>query len=172
MQTFVETKRFILREIEEEDAQGFFDLDANPAVHKYLRNNPVTSLEQSKVMIKHVRKQYQENGIGRWAIIDKITNDFVGWTGLKLENNTVLNIQNYYDLGYRLKQEYWGKGIATETAIASLKYGFEQMGLSEIYAVAHTQNIASNAILQKLGFQLLRTFEDYDAVQNWYRIEK
>lgn len=56
---------------------------------------------------------------------------------------------NYYDLGYRLKKKFWVRGIATETAFASLEYGFKTMNLSEIYAGAHIDNIASNKVIQK-----------------------
>lgn len=170
MQTFIETNRFLLREIIEEDAQDLFELDNNPAVHKYLGNNPLTKLEEVQKMIQHIRQQYQENGIGRWAIIDKKTKDFIGWSGLKYEYTQLNNLGNYYDLGYRLKQQYWGKGIATETAKASLAYGFEQLKLTEIYAAAHVDNIASNTILKKLGMDCLETF-DYDGnLCNWYWI--
>ena len=54
-------------------------------------------------MISFIRAQYVKNGIGRWAIIDKNTEDFIGWTGLKYEQNLRKEF-NYYDLGYRLKK--------------------------------------------------------------------
>lgn len=171
MKIFIETERLLLREIIEEDAQGFYELDSDPEVHKYLGNKPVKNIEQSRDIIKHVRKQYVENGIGRWAIIDKATKEFIGWSGLKYEKNLRENI-NYYDLGYRLKRKFWGKGIATETAIESLKYGFDQLNIKEICAAAHTENVASNKILTNIGFEFIETFEFDGAIHNWYKLEK
>ena len=123
MKVFTETERFILREIVEEDVLGFFELDADPEVHKYIGNHPVGSVEECQKIIAHVRNQYIEYGMGRWAIIDKTNNDFLGWTGIKYE--TGIRKQPYYDLGYRIIRKHWGKGIATETAFASLEYGFK-----------------------------------------------
>ena len=78
----------------------------------------------------------------------------------------------YYDLGYRLKRKFWGKGIATEASLLSLQYGFRSLGLTEIYAGAHVENSASNRVLQKAGLQYLETFEYDNAPHNWYRIGK
>lgn len=170
MKTFIETNRFILREIIESDAQDFFELDSNPEVHKYLGNNPVTTIEQSLNAIKGIRKQYVENGIGRWAVVDKVTGELVGWSGLKYEEG--IRAYGYYDLGYRLKEQHWGKGIATETAKASLKYGFENLGYNQISAAAHVENIGSNAVLKKVGFKLLEQFNFDNEDHNWYSITK
>jgi len=171
MKVFIETERLLLREIIEADAQGLYELDSDPEVHKYLGNKPVQNIETSRDIIKHIRKQYEENGIGRWAIIEKATNEFIGWTGLKYEKNIRAN-QHYYDLGYRIKRKYWGKGIATETAVESLKYGFNQLNIREICAAAHRENAASNKILTNLGFKFLETFEYDGAIHNWYELKK
>ncbi|MDV7390491.1 GNAT family N-acetyltransferase, partial [Arthrospira platensis SPKY1] len=80
---FAETERLILREIMPSDIDGMFKLDSDPEVHKYLGNKPVTDRKQIINVINFIRKQYIDNGIGRWAIVDKKTNDFIGWTGLK-----------------------------------------------------------------------------------------
>ena len=56
-----------------------------------------------------IRQQYIDNGIDRWAIINKETNDFIGWTGLKFVTETTNNHINFYDLGYRLIEKYWAK---------------------------------------------------------------
>ncbi|XLS30372.1 GNAT family N-acetyltransferase [Flavobacteriaceae bacterium M23B6Z8] len=167
----IETKRFFLRELQMSDAEGMFALDSDPEVHTYLGNNPIQTLEEAKKIIISIQKQYDDFGIGRWAIIDKKTHDFVGWTGLKYEQK-LREVFNYYDLGYRLRKEYWGKGIATETAEASLAYGFEQLHLSKICAGADKNNKASNRILTKLGLQKKGTFTYESTVCNWYELTK
>jgi len=169
MKKFIETERLILREIDERDVQGIFELDSDPEVHRYLGNKPIASIEESESIIEYIMNQYKVNGIGRWAVIEKATNEFIGWAGLKYEKE-VRKEMNYYDLGYRLKRKFWGKGIATEAAIESLKYGFNSMGLEEIYAGAHINNIASNKILRKLGFRFLETFEYDGSPHHWYKI--
>ena len=171
MNTIIETKRLLLREILESDAQDLFELDADPEVHKYLGNKPVKTMDETVNMIKHIHRQYRELGIGRWAVIEKNSNEFVGWSGLKYETS-FRNEFPYYDLGYRLKKKFWGKGIATETARECITYGFEKLGLIELFAAAQIANEASNKILQKVGFQCLETF-DYDGAPcYWYRLKK
>jgi len=150
MKIHIETKRLIIRDLEEFDAKGIFDLDSNPEVHEFLGKKPIKTIKEAEEVINFIRKQYVDNGIGRWAIIDKKTNDFIGWTGLKYEQKLRENM-SYYDLGYRLRKKYWGKGIATETAIESLKYGFSKVNLREICAAADVNNLASNKILIKIG---------------------
>jgi ribosomal-protein-alanine N-acetyltransferase len=79
---------------------------------------------------------------------------------------------NYYDLGYRLRNKYWGHGIATETAIASLKYGFEKLNLKAIGAAAEVNHTASNKILKKIGLKFIETFDYEGVTHNWYNLSK
>lgn len=172
MEIFIETERLIIREILPTDENGFFELDSNPNVHKYLGNNPVQNIDQIRSVIKNIRQQYTDNAIGRWAIIDKNTNDFIGWTGLKLVTDTTNNHINFYDLGYRLIEKYWGKGIATESTIATIQFAFNTLNLVEIYGMCDTGNIASKNVLEKTGLKHIDTF-DFDGIEhNWFRITK
>lgn len=172
MNIFIETDRLTIRPLLPEDAEGIFELDSDPEVHQYLGNNPIKTIEQSAEAIQFIRQQYLDNGIGRWAVIEKVTNKFAGWTGLKLMKETVNNHNNYYDLGYRFIKKYWGKGYATETAIASLAYGFDELKLQEIFAMADVQNAGSNAVLQKAGLRFIEVFHDDGIPHNWYRITR
>ncbi len=171
MMIFAETDRLLLREILLTDVDGIFELDSDPDVHTYLGNKPLKNRAQALEVIKYIRQQYVENGIGRWAMIDKKTNAFMGWTGLKLENKPTNNYINYYDLGYRMIKKYWGKGYATESAEASLTYGFQMLKLKDIYAAAHIENRGSNNVLKKVGMQHSGTFLYDNALHNWYHLD-
>jgi RimJ/RimL family protein N-acetyltransferase len=166
----LETPRLILRPVKIEDTKDFFELDSNPNVHKFLGNQPVKTIEQSQEIITTILKQYEEFGMGRLAIIKKDTQDFIGWSGIKYEQN-VRKEFNYYDLGYRLKEQFWGKGFATEAALASLDYGFNKLKLKEICAAAEANHIASNTILKKIGMQPSGTFKFDGELCNWYMIK-
>ncbi|WP_282044100.1 GNAT family N-acetyltransferase [Winogradskyella flava] len=165
--TPIETQRLILRSINLNDAQDFFEMDSNPNVHRYLGNNPVTSIEQSKAWIRDILEQYKNYSIGRLAMIKKDTGEFIGWSGLKFERELRQEF-NYYDLGYRLKEDFWRKGYATEAALASLDYGFKDLKLKEICAAADVNNLASNYILQKIGMQSSGNFTYDNSLCNWY----
>jgi RimJ/RimL family protein N-acetyltransferase/GNAT superfamily N-acetyltransferase len=172
IKVFAETERLLLREILPSDVDAMFELDSDPEVHKYLGNNPVTNKEQIVDVIHFIRQQYIDNGIGRWAVIDKRTNAFIGWTGLKFVTELTNGRKNYYDLGYRLIRKFWGQGIATETALISLDYAFNKLKIDEVYAAASCENLASNKILQKVGMSFIETFYYEDIKCNWYKIEK
>lgn len=166
----IETERLYLREVIATDVVGLFELDSNPAVHTYLGNNPVTKIEESKAYIAFLKQQYSENGIGRWAVIDKLTGEFIGWSGIKLIQEPMNNHLNFYEIGYRLKEQYWGKGIATETTVALIKYAFENLNTEKVYAICHIENKGSKNVLLKSGFTLLETFDYEGTEHNWFEI--
>lgn len=172
MKIFAETDRLILRELLPSDAEGMYALDADPEVHRYLGHQPIEDRQQAMAAIQNVRRQYEEEGVGRWAMEEKATGSLVGWTGLKLVKTPMNGYVNYHDLGYRLRREYWGRGLAIESAWPALAYGFEQLGLATIYAAAHVDNIGSNRVLQKLGFQRKNAFYYQDLPCHWYAITR
>ena len=171
MNLYLETERLIMRDIEESDLHGMFELDSDPEVHQFLGNNPITTLDQAAESINYIRTQYKQNGIGRCAVVEKSTNEFVGWSGIKLED-IVRPEFKYYDLGYRLKKKFWGKGYASESALASMKYGFNELNLPEICGAADVNNVASNKILTKAGLEWKDTFYFENEKHNWYTIKQ
>jgi RimJ/RimL family protein N-acetyltransferase len=166
----LETERFWIRTLSENDVDGMFELDSNPNVHTYLGNKPIQTIEEAAQYVKLIQQQYESFGIGRWAIIDKANGDFVGWTGFKFITEPINNHVNFYDLGYRLIERYWGKGVATETARACLSYGFEKLNLTEVYGMCHIDNKASKNVLQKCGLQLIEEFEYKEMPCYWLKI--
>ncbi len=172
MTVVFETPRFIARQLELSDREDMFRLDSDPDVHQYLGNNPIQSIEQADAIIRSIQDQYARLGVGRLAIIDKTTHEFIGWTGLKKLETPYNNQVNVYDLGYRLLKKHWGKGVATETALGSLAYGFNQLQLDKITAMTDCANKGSNQVLTKVGMQLMETFMLDGVLHNWYELEK
>lgn len=175
MKFYLETERLILRDLLVTDLEGMFELDSSPLVHQYLGNNPIKTKQQAKEAIQFIRKQYEEFGIGRFAAIEKSSGDFIGWSGLKLnagEKEELNGFQNFIDIGYRFIPRYWGKGYATESSLATLRYGFETMNYPIIYGAAETDNSASNKILQKIGLQFVNDFSYDDIPCKWYESKK
>ena len=166
----LETDRLFFREFVSSDAQGMFELDSNPEVHRYLGNKPVQSIEECRAAIANIREQYKKNGIGRWAAILKETGEFIGWAGLKVERN-VNGRERFYDLGYRFIQRHWGKGYATEAAIGFVNYGFNEMKLEIINAYADAANAASRRVLEKAGLIFIENFGDAGDEEAWYEIK-
>ena len=174
MKIFAETKRLILREVLDSDLEGFYELDADPEVHRYLGNKPIESLKEAQQAIDFIRKQYTERGVGRFALVEKSSGDFIGWSGLKFntgEKEAIGKKNDFYDVGYRLIPRYWNKGYATESSLAALNLGFNDLQLQTIVGAAETGNIASNKVLKKIGLLFMEEFQYEDVLINWYELK-
>lgn len=135
----ITTERLLLRPLQLADAPGMWELDRDPAVHRYLGGiggAMATSLADSEATIAFIQAQYATNGIGRWAVLLAATGEFMGWAGLKLVAGPINGQRDFYDLGYRFIPRYWGQGYGYEAAQAWLKAGFETLKLPRICAYA------------------------------------
>lgn len=168
----LETPRLILREVTIDDAPGFYELDSDPEVHRYLGNKTINSLQECYDTIAFLQKQYKEYGIGRWAVVEKESGEFIGWSGIKFVTETFNNHINYYDLGYRLIRRFWGKGYASESAFATRDYAFSKLGVNELFGAAHFSNAASNKILIKCGFTPGIPTDYEGEPVNWYSLKR
>lgn len=103
----ITTQRLVLRDLEPSDCDRMYLMDSDPRVFATLFGcTPPTTVEDTSKAIDMVRKQYVDNGIGRWAVVEKESGLFIGWAGLKIETN-VNGHESFYDLGYRLIPEFW-----------------------------------------------------------------
>jgi len=166
MKFIIETDRLLLREFILDDAEKFYQLNLNPNVIRFTGNAAFKSIEEAKLFLENYN-DYKTNAYGRWAVINKESNEFIGWCGLKygeLENET--------DIGFRFFEEEWNKGYATESATACLKYGFDTIKLNRIIGRAMKENTASIKVLKKIGlvYETDCVFENKEAVI--YKIEK
>ena len=166
-----ETERLILRPLQESDVDGFFAMNNNPNVNRFLRN-PIVTKEDAEKYVTKIINEYIRNGIGRYAVILKDNNELIGFSGLKFRKSEENGYSNFHDLGYRFSQNYWNKGYATEAAQFWINYGFTVMKLDVIYACAEDENIASNSLLRKLGFQLTNQYHVNNLLHNWYQLNK
>jgi len=166
MRQILETNRLILRELNSSDAKSFYDLNSNSNVIKYTGDSAFKSLEEAREFLENYL-DYKLNGYGRWAVIDKITNKFIGWCGLKFGE-----MKNETDIGFRFFEEEWNKGYATESAVACVHYGFEKLKLKRIIGRAMKDNIGSIKVLEKIGLKYEEDteFDGKEAVI--YKIEK
>jgi ribosomal-protein-alanine N-acetyltransferase len=173
MQPFT-TDRLLLRPLTTADAPGMFELDRDPAVHRYLGGiggERAASLADSLATIAFIQAQYVANGIGRWAVLLRATGEFMGWAGLKLVAGPVNGEHNFYDLGYRFIPRYWGQGYGYEAAQAWLAYGFETLKLPRICAYADVANAGSCRILEKIGLVPGNEFVENTTACMWYEAE-
>jgi ribosomal-protein-alanine N-acetyltransferase len=167
----IETNRLILREVLSTDVEGMFELDSNPNVHVYIGKKPVVDIEESRNYIVNLQQQYKDHGTGRWAVVLKETNEFIGWSGIKFITDEINNHKDFYEIGYRFIEKHWGKGYATEAGKAFIDYAFNVMKVEALYAYADEGNDNSRKILEKLGLQYVNTFEHEEEMEVWYKLK-
>lgn len=175
MKFYIETERLVLRELQETDVNGIFELDSNKEVHKYLGNKVISTKEEALKIIQFIQKQYDELGIGRFACIEKISGNFIGWSGLKFntgEKEQLNGHQDFIDIGYRFIPKYWRKGYGYESAVACLNFGFNKMNYKKICGCALADNIGSNKILKKIGLQFINEFNFENDLAYWYELKR
>lgn len=155
MKTILETNRLLLREFEISDAESFYELNLNPNVIKYTGNSAFKDIDEAREFLENY-SDYQRSGYGRWAVIDKSTNQFLGWCGLKYDEKL-----DETDIGFRFFEHFWNQGFATESAKACIDYGFKELNLKTIVGRAMKENLASIKVLEKIGFHYEKDF-DFD----------
>lgn len=153
MKQILETNRLFLRELNPDDAENFYNLNLNPNVIKYTGNSAFKSTEEARAFLENY-PDYKLNGYGRWAVINKETNTFIGWCGLKFGET-----ENETDIGFRFFEKEWNKGYATESAMACINYGFEKLHLKRIIGRAMKANTGSIKVLEKIGLKYKQNAE-------------
>lgn len=164
----VETERLILREFQPEDYPELSPILANPNVMKFSLTGCL-SVAQTKEKINSFIDSYRQHGFGKWAVFLKAEKRIIGYCGIAIEE---IDGKQETELGYRLSDRYWGKGLATEAAKAALEYGLNELKLLYILAVVQPENKASIRVIEKLGMQYKRQTIFQGLEMNVYRINE
>ncbi len=142
------TPRLVLRPFEDADRQPFFDLNTHPLVVESLGSAP--SRAESDAFVDRIGEEHAREGWGLWAVEVAGGAPFVGMVGLH-RMRADLPCAPAVEVGWRLRPDTWGRGYATEAASASVRFGFEQVGLDEILAITTTPNARSQAVMERIG---------------------
>lgn len=148
----IETERTFLRQLSTDDASDFYKLNLDEDVLKYTGDKPFANEQAAFDFIQNY-DQYKKYGVGRLAVIDKANHDFLGWCGLKYNEDI-----KEYDLGFRFFKKHWNHGLATEIAIKCLDYGLNELSLKKIIARVRVENITSIRVLEKSGMTFKEPF--------------
>ena len=167
--TEIETSRLLLRLWRNEDLASYARICADPEVMKYLSG--AMTPEQSEEQVSKFVGHWEERGFGLWAVEEKSTATFIGFIGLLYQQEWPEG-EHKTEVGWRLDRSFWGQGLATEGARASLRHGFQELGLEGIISIAVPENVASLRVMEKLGmtFRGETRFKGYDVV--WYAVER
>ena len=163
----VETARLYLRRFDSGDLDAFAVLNGDADVVRYIGDGKPQTRSQTQMRLNAVLDHWEQHGFGLCAVIAKAGGAFIGFCGLQYLDGT-----SEIEVGYRLAKRFWGKGLATEAASASLKYGFDELGLDRIVAVVHPENVASQMVIQKIGLQYEKDAQFYGSELEYYAITR
>lgn len=153
--TVITTERLVLRPWKETDFTPFAAMNADPKVREYFPS--ILTRQESDESATVISEIIEKTGWGFWAVSAPGVADFIGFIGLQPVPYEA-HFTPAVEIGWRLAQEFWGKGYATEGAFATLQYGFETLKLAEIVSLTAVSNVPSRNVMQKIGMQ--RTPDD------------
>ena len=142
-----ETMRLYVRHWTLEDLQNNYALYSDPAVMRFIRA-ALTLEETQHILTTHLRGYTESPHKGRFAVIEKGTESFIG-TFLLKDSDSITGLE----IGYAFLQQCWGKGYATELVEEGVKFAFKTHPIDELYAITELHNEASRRVLGKCGFK-------------------
>ncbi len=155
-QALLWTRRLQLVPLADEHLEHEVELDADPEVMRYLGSGRARSRDEVEELHRHrLAVAAGAPGLGFWAgFVDE---DFVGWWILEPPERPDRGA-GQAELGYRLLRRHWRQGLAGEGARELIRHGFEDLGLTRVFAETMAVNEASRATMTSVGMTHVRTF--------------
>ncbi len=145
----LESERLNYRDFKEIDAQKLFEIRSDKRVMNYMDTIKHQSIDDAKDLIYNIHKSFEEkNGIN-WVIIEKSSEQLVGYFGFW----RLMKDHCRAEVGYALSPEFWGKGYMTEAVDIMLDFGFNELKLHSIEANVNPNNDSSIKLLERSGFR-------------------
>ncbi|MBY5460064.1 N-acetyltransferase [Rhizobium leguminosarum] len=142
----LKTPRLSLVMWDEGDAALVQQLHSTMATTRYLSGNAPWSLEKAEQRLRGWFEEQARDGTTKYKLLAE-DGSFVGRAGISQFRS------EQFELGYSLREEAWGKGLATEAAGALADWFFERQFAQGFIAFTHPENIASQRVLRKIGMR-------------------
>lgn len=158
--SLLHTQRLRLEPFNDEHLDGLFRLNSDPEVMRYITGKPETR-EETIAMIERIKARWIEFGFSWWSFIELETNELIGAGCIQYLGR---DPANPLEIGWRLRQDKWGQGFASEAAQRMAAFAFNQIGGDSLFAVCDQENIGSANVMKKLGMQ-------YRGIERWYDMD-
>ena len=154
--SILETARLLLREFTPEDADALALVLSDPQTMRYYP----TPFDRAGVeqWIERNHRRYRDDGIGLWAmeltapqdteVPGSEVHEIVGDCGIILQE---VEGQHLYEIGYHLRRDFWGKGLATEAAIACRDWAFAHLKADRLISLIRPENLPSCRVAERVG---------------------
>jgi len=152
----LETSRVYIRHWIPAEWDLFRPIAANPEVMKYIGNGQPWSDAHIQQFVKGAAEVGPVRGWVLWPVFLKENDELIGICGFGDHAPKLWDMGGEIDIGWWLKPEYWGRGLATEMGSSMMAYGFERLGFKRVISIAHKQNVASINVMRKLQMSFLK----------------
>jgi RimJ/RimL family protein N-acetyltransferase len=161
-QATLRTDRLQLVPLSEDHLPFLVDLNSDPVVHRFLFHRGLTPQETEERLRRALAAAAEADGLGQW--IGSSDGEPIGlWMLQPPHGPSQPRVPGEADLGYRLPRRYWRRGYASEGARELVRHGFEDLGLTRIFAQTMAVNQPSRATMVSVGLTFARIFaEEYD----------
>jgi ribosomal-protein-alanine N-acetyltransferase len=144
------TPRLLLRRWREGDREPYAAMNADPQVREFFPELLTRELSDAQIVV--FEEHLDQHGFGMWALELLATGELLGFTGMDLATYDA-PFTPAIEIGWRLRRSAWGHGYATEAARECLRFGFEELELTEIVAATAVANQRSRAVMERLGMR-------------------
>src|SRR4030043_1381825 len=146
----IQTQQLTLRPLISADAVALHRIYQSEGILRYFPNSVPRILEKVQQSIEGHGEHWEKHGYGNWGILLKGEGEIIGWAGLQY-----LPELDGTEVGFLLDRPFWGRGYATEAALASLRFGFDNFSLDHIIALVHPDNLPSRRVIGKCGMRFI-----------------
>ncbi|MGD0791353.1 MAG: GNAT family N-acetyltransferase [Terriglobales bacterium] len=146
----LQTTRLVLREFTPQDADALALVLSDPQTMRYY---PApyhrAGVEQ---WIERNRQRYQDDGVGLWAMEELTkTQEMIGDCGIIRQQ---VEGERLYEIGYHLRRDFWGQGLATEAAIACRDWAFAHLKADRLISLIRPENLPSRRVAERNGMTI------------------
>ena len=155
----LQSERLELKKITLDNAQDLYELLSDEKVQVFLAGiPPYTGVEMAIDYIGNVlEKKYMEDDFYDWGIFEKGKDKLIGRITVYKQDQ----YRRMADLVWYMRKDCRGKGYMTEAAKMVVKF-LQEIGFERIEAFANVENIASQTVMEKAGFQFEGVLRKYD----------
>jgi RimJ/RimL family protein N-acetyltransferase len=142
----LETSRLILREFRPEDVDALSLTLSDPETMRFYP----APFDRAGVenWIFHNLVRYKEHGHGLWAMLLKSSGELIGDCGLTVQP---VDGTDEVEIGYHVRRDLWGQGLATEAARACRDFGFARLPVERLISLIRPENLPSCRVAEKNG---------------------
>ena len=166
----LETARLIMSPLSADTIAACAAIDTNPEVMRFI-GGPASHWARQQWLASRLAEGWPPRG-GLWLVKWRDDMKLLGWCGLFPFPQTSMHAPEVYEIGYRYLPDAWGHGVATEAARRVLEHGFVALDHDVLVGVTHTDNYASQNVLQKIGLRREGQFFVYGSVLPFFRLSR